>query len=316
MIASAEALVAEYNGAGRGLGGVPDGYWIGFLIVILVVIAADLAVFRKRGHSQEQGSTVQKSLLFLFFVLIVAVGFGIWMARAQGQEAGLEFASGYLIEISLSIDNLFVFLVLFRAFGLSRIEQRKALFYGVLGAIVLRCLLILGGIALLERFAWIEFVFGAFLLVTSLRLLRKESGTSPPGWVGMLMKWTGGGEGGRFYGAIAAIELVDIVFALDSIPAVLAVTNKTFVAYTSNIMAILGLRSLYFLLDHVLSRLRYLHYGLAAILAFVGLKMILQRWARVPTGASLGVIVGLAAIATVASLWRREPDPPKRPTEG
>lgn len=301
---------------------VPDTYWIGFFILVAIVIAADLVIFRGEGHPRDPGVSgrkssggLGKSLIFFLLVVVVAAGFGVWLSHARGQEAGLEFASGYLIEISLSIDNLFVFLVVFRTFGLSWVEQREALFYGVLGAIAMRILFIFAGVALLDRFEWIEFVFGGFLLFTAVRLARQEEGPAPPGWAGRAMKRAGGRTRSKLLAAIVTIELVDLVFALDSIPAVLAVTNKTYVAYTSNIFAVLGLRSLYFLLAHILGRLRYLHLGLAGILVFVGIKMILRRWVHIPIVVSLGVILGLALIATAASLWLPESDRPEHSSQ-
>lgn len=297
--------------------GARDTYWIGFVILVLVVIVIDLIAFRAPdshdARHDGRASGTARNLLFFLFVLAVAAGFWVWLAHASGRENGLEFASGYLIEISLSIDNLFVFMVLFRAFGLTLAEQRKALFYGVLGAIMMRCVFIVVGAELLQRVVWIEFIFGGFLLIAAFRLLSRKASSSPSGWIGWLTKRAGGDAGGRLLGAIVAIELVDLIFALDSIPAVLAVTSKPFVAYSSNILAVLGLRSLYFLLASALGRLRYLRFGLAGILIFVGIKMTLRRWVHIPVGLSLGVILGLALIATAASLLRSGPNEPHLP---
>ena len=227
------------------------------------------------------------------------------MAPRTPSRSAFLCASGYLIELSLSIDNLFVFLLLFRAFGLSAGAQRKALLIGVLGAIVMRGVFIFAGIALLLRFAWIEYLFGALLLVAAVRLLRaKEAGSTPAPakWVTQWAKRWGSGPKSTFVLAVIAIEVVDIVFAIDSVPAVLAISHHPFVVYTSNIFAILGLRSLYFLLAGLLDRLRYLHVGLATILGFVGTKMMLAKWVHVPVGVSLGFIVLVVLTAAAASL--------------
>ena len=186
----------------------------------------------------------------------------MWIGHVDDHQTALEFASGYLIELSLSIDNLFVFLLMFRSFGLSAEAQRKALLFGVLGAIVMRGVFILAGIELLLRFAWIQYVFGAVLLVAALRLLRGKKAGAAPAPAKRVAQWTkrwGSGPKANFVLAVIAIELVDFVFAVDSVPAVLAISHHPFVVYTSNIFAILGLRALYFLLAGMLDRLRFLH---------------------------------------------------------
>ena len=282
------------------LDGAPIGYWVGFHTVVLVLIVVDLVVLG-RGKASSQ---TRHNFIFVLFLLALAAAFGAWIGHVYGHRTGLEFASGYLIELSLSIDNLFVFLLMFRSFGLTPAAQRKALLLGILGAIVMRGVFIFGGIALLERFAWIQYVFGTLLLVASLKLLREKPGqtAAPAKWV---VQWTirwPTNPRTSFLFAVIAIELVDLVFAIDSVPAVLAISHHPFVVYTSNICAILGLRALYFLLASLLERLRYLHLGLAAILAFVGLKMLLTKWVEVPVALSLGIIVLIVLAATAASL--------------
>jgi tellurite resistance protein TerC len=282
------------------LDGAPITYWIGFHVVILFLIVADLTVLSLGKASAR----TRDSIIFVLFVFALATCFGIWIGHVEEHQTALEFASGYLIELSLSIDNLFVFLLLFRAFGLSAGAQRKALLLGVLGAIVMRGVFIFAGIALLLRFAWIEYLFGA-LLVAAVRLLRaKKAGSTPAPakWITQRTKRWGGGPKSTFVLAVIAIEVVDIVFAIDSVPAVLAISHHPFVVYTSNIFAILGLRSLYFLLAGLLDRLRYLHVGLATILSFVGAKMMLAKWVHVPVGISLGFIVLVVLTAAAASL--------------
>ena len=284
------------------LDGAPIAYWIGFHAVVLVLIVVDLAVLG-RG---EESSQNRHNFFFVLFLLALATGFGIWIGHTQGRQTGLEFASGYLIELSLSIDNLFVFLLMFRSFGLGPGEQRKALLLGILGAIVMRGVFIFTGIELLERFAWIQYFFGALLIVAALRLLRgKKKTDSPSGPAKLVTQWMqrwSGNPRATFFFAVLAIELVDLVFAIDSVPAVLAISHHPFVVYTSNICAILGLRALYFLLAGLLDRLHFLHYGLAAILGFVGAKMLLGKWVEIPVIISLGIIVAIVAAATAASL--------------
>ena len=284
------------------LDGAPIAWWIGFHVVVLVLIVVDLAVLG-RG---EAASQTRHNFLFVLFLLTLAACFGIWIGHNEGRQTGLEFASGYLIELSLSIDNLFVFLLMFRSFGLSPAAQRKALLLGILGAIFMRGVFIFAGVALLERFAWVQYVFGALLVFAALRLLRtKKKTTKAPVAATWVTNWT---ERWRtnpratFLLAVLAIELVDVVFAIDSVPAVLAISHHPFVVYTSNICAILGLRALYFLLAGLLDRLHYLHFGLAAILGFVGAKMLLAKWVEVPVALSLGIIVVIVAVATAASL--------------
>jgi tellurite resistance protein TerC len=303
------------------LAGASIAYWIGFHVVVLMLIGCDLA-FQGRDTTGSAGT--RRNLVFVLSVVALAACFGAWLAHTRGQQTGLEFASGYLIELSLSIDNLFVFLVMFRAFGLSIAEQRKALVFGILGAIVMRALFIFTGIALLNRFAWIQFVFGALLLIAAFRVAREKTqpldedeetpGTGTKGhgnkgqWIQRLaMRWKKN-PSRILLSAVVAVEIADVIFALDSIPAVLAVTHEPFVVYTSNIAAILGLRSLYFVLAGLIERLRFLHFGLAAILAFVGCKMLLSRWVEVPIVVSLGVILVVMAIATATSLLRPAPE--------
>jgi tellurite resistance protein TerC len=281
------------------LEGAPIAWWIGFHVVVVTLIAVDLALpHRAEGQSR-------RDFLFVLLLLALAASFAVWIGHVEGRQTGLEFVSGYLIELSLSIDNLFVFLLMFRSFGLSSDEQRKALLVGIAGAIVMRGSFIFAGVALLERFAWIQYVFGGLLVVAALRLLRAKKEDAPPAPAGWIAHWTErwtSNSRGKFALAVIAIELVDVVFAIDSVPAVLAITHHPFVVYTSNICAILGLRALYFLLAGLLDRLRFLHYGLAAILAFVGSKMLTAKWVEVPIAVSLGFIVVVIGLATAASL--------------
>jgi tellurite resistance protein TerC len=280
------------------LEGAPIAYWAGFHIVVLVLIVLDLAVLN-RGTAPPK---TKSNFLFILFLFALTALFGVWLGHTDGRQAGLEFASGYLIELSLSVDNLFVFLVIFRSFGLGLADQRKALLCGVIGAVFMRGLFIFAGVALVRRFAWIQYLFGVVILVAAVRLLRQTRSSGSPGWMAWLMRRRSGNPRRILLYTVIAIELVDLVFALDSIPAVLAVTHEPFVIYTSNIFAILGLRSLYFLLANLLDRLRFLHIGLAVILGFVGIKMILAQWLHIPIALSLGFLLSVMVIAATASL--------------
>ena len=225
-------------------------------------------------------------------------GFAAWIAIAQGRQPALEFVAGYAIEASLSVDNLFVFLVLFQGFRIQPRRQHTALLWGVAGAVVLRALFIAAGITLLRRFDWITWIFGLILLYAAWRLVRGGSAKAAiPEWIRQAA--TGPGS---LLPVILAVEVTDVLFAFDSIPAVLAVCHNPFVVYTSNIAAILGLRSLYFALASLLDRFRYLHYGLGALLAFVAFKMLAARWIDVPITISLAVMGAILAVCAVVSL--------------
>jgi tellurite resistance protein TerC len=291
------------------IAGATISYWIGFHILVAVLLIVDLAVLHRGSHSTR----MRNAWAWTIFLATLACGFALFLSKTQGREPGLEFFSGYLIEGSLSVDNLFVFLLMFRSLRLGEEEQHRVLMWGVLGAIVMRAFFIAVGVSLLNRFAWISYIFGAFLLYAAIRLLRHKSGEeSAPG----LMTWLqrrclsgvhDHGELGVKLGmpallfVILAVEATDLIFALDSIPAVLAVTRDPFIVYTSNIFAILGLRSLYFVLAGMLDKLRLLHYGLAVILAFVALKMLLAHWIEVPVTISLAVILITLLIFAIAS---------------
>jgi predicted tellurium resistance membrane protein TerC len=279
------------------IAGAPLSYWIGFHAVVLLLLVVDLVVLGRR----PEGPRFRSALLWTLFIVVLALGFAAFVLHTQGQERALEFVSGYVLEGSLSIDNLFVFLVLFQSFGLTVGQQHRALIYGVLGAIVLRAFFIVAGVALLDRFEAMHYIFGALLLYAAWRLLRQKRGRQAPPTISQWVQ-NRGWRVSPLLLAVLAIEITDVVFAIDSVPAVLGVTHDTFIVYTSNIFAILGLRSLYFVLQSLLHRLHLLHYGLAAVLAFVGGKMIAARWFEIPTLWSLVVILGTVAIFAAASL--------------
>jgi len=291
------------------IAGASIPYWIAFHVLVAVLLIVDLALLQRGKHSTR----LRNAWAWTIFLATLACGFALFLSKTQGREPGLEFFSGYLIEASLSVDNLFVFLLMFRSLRLNADEQRRVLLWGVLGAIIMRGLFIAIGVSLLNRFAWVEYVFGAFLLIAAIRLLRhKSEGESTPGILSWLQRYClrgveDLGEEGVKLGmpallfVILAVEATDLIFALDSIPAVLAISRDPFIVYTSNIFAILGLRSLYFVLAGLLDKLRLLHYGLAVILAFVALKMLLAHWIEVPVTVSLAFILATLAIFAVAS---------------
>jgi len=291
------------------IAGASIPYWIGFHVLVAVLLLVDLVLLHRGGHSTR----LRNAWAWTIFLATLACGFALFLSKTQGREPGLEFFSGYLIEGSLSVDNLFVFLLLFRSLRLDAEEQHRVLMWGVLGAIVMRAIFIAVGVSLLNRFAWVEYIFGTLLLIAAIRLLRHKPGEeSTPGLMGWLQRRCLSGVHDRgeagvklgmpaFLFVILAVEATDLVFAVDSIPAVLAISRDPFVVYTSNIFAILGLRSLYFVLAGMLDKLRLLHYGLAVILAFVALKMLLAHWIEVPVTVSLAVILTTLLIFAVAS---------------
>ncbi|HEY3989971.1 MAG TPA: branched-chain amino acid ABC transporter substrate-binding protein [Acidobacteriaceae bacterium] len=282
---------------GRMIAGAPLTYWIGFHAVVLLLLVIDLVLL----GSRRDGPRFRTALAWTIFLVGLALAFAAFVHHTQGRERALEFVSGYVLEGSLSIDNLFVFLVLLGSFGLTVSQQHRVLLYGVLGAIVLRAFFIVAGVALLDRFAAMQYIFGALLLYAAWRLMRQKRGRAAPP---SLTQWvhSRGWRVSPLLLAVVTVEITDLIFAIDSVPAVLAVTHDTFIVYTSNIFAILGLRSLYFVLQGLLHRLHLLHYGLAAILAFVGGKMIAARWFEIPTFWSLVIILGTVAIFAAASL--------------
>src|ERR1019366_8072641 len=269
-------------------------WWLGFHAVVAVLLLADSLL---PGHRRETRHTQTFAWLGTAAFVLAAAGFALWIAVTQGRQPALECVGGYAIETSLSVDNLFVFLVIFQGFQMSQKRQHTALQWGILGAVVLRALFILAGISLLKRFHWITWIFGLLLLYAAWRLVLGGSAKAAiPEWIRQLQP-----AKGSLLPVILAVEVTDIIFAVDSIPAVLAISHNPFVVYTSNIAAILGLRSLYFALAALLDRFRYLHYGLGALLAFVALKMLAARWFDVPITISLAIMGAILAICAVVS---------------
>lgn len=295
-------------------------FWILFNLFTVVMLVLDLRVFHRRGSVVGFRAALGWSALYV----VLAVAFAAILYLWQGQQVALEFVTGYVLELSLSVDNLFVFLVIFNYFAVPEEHQHEVLFWGVIGALVFRGIFIGAGVGLIHRFHWVLYVFGAFLVVTGIRFAfsanRKVDPSSNPvvKAVRRLLPITTDYHGGRFllrnaenkgllYGTpllvvLVMIETTDILFAVDSIPAVLAVTLNAFVVYTSNVFAILGLRSLYFAVAGLMKAFRFLHYGLALVLVLVGVKMLSSGYYRVPTGITLGTIAGVLLVSILASM--------------
>ncbi len=292
--------------SGREFAGASPVFWLAFHAAVAALLLVDLLIL---GRSRNAQAAVRQAWAWTAVLAAAAFCFAIFVSHAQGHGRAVEFLSGYLVEGSLSVDNLFVFLLLFRSLGLPVDAQRQVLLWGVLGAVVLRALCIFAGVALLSHFSWVEYGFGAVLLYAGLRLLKgkhngENEGRQPAPIRFLRRRMAGrGGElaGSAFLLIVLSVEATDLLFALDSIPAVLAITRNPFIAYTSNIFAILGLRSLYFALAGLLDRLRLLHYGLAVILIFVAAKMLTARWIEVPAWVSLLIILGILGLFALAS---------------
>jgi tellurite resistance protein TerC len=291
----------------------PLSHWIWFHVAIVALLALEYLLHLAVPN------TKRKAIYATILWVTAALSLAAVLVRFYTSAGAVQYLAGYAIEEALSIDNLFVFLLLFRLFRIPEVRQPRVLFWGVAGAIVMRGAFIAAGLGLLHRFHWISYAFGAILLFGAIRLLRPENpndATQTPGWIRWLSTLSPISESqdhffvrqnGRVMGtilllALVAVELTDIVFALDSIPAVLSITRQPFLAYTSNIMAVMGLRSLYVLLAAMLAKLRFLHFGLAAVLAFAAIKMLLAAWIEIGPLVSLAVIAGLLSVTIGASL--------------
>jgi tellurite resistance protein TerC len=297
--------------------------WIGFLGLVAAMLALDLGVFHRDAHR----ITVREAAIWTAVWIGLSGGFALLVWHWFGSQRALEFTAGYVLEKSLSLDNIFVFVIIFSTFRIPAVDQHRVLFWGVLGALAMRALFILAGGAFLARFHWAVYVLGGVLAVTGLRLLVRRE-TAPHPEQSRLMRLfrrvvpiTTELDGHHFltrvdgrlvatplFTALVAVELSDIVFAVDSVPAIFGVTDDPFIVFTSNIFAILGLRSLYFLLADVIDRFVYLNIGLALVLVFVGAKMLLTGTVEIPIAASLGTIAAILGIAIGASMWRTRRD--------
>jgi tellurite resistance protein TerC len=291
--------------------------WIIFNAGVLLLLVLDLGVFNRRAHEVS----IRQAALWSVFWVSVSIAFNLWILHAHGGEKALQFFTGYIIEQSMSVDNIFIFILVFRAFGVERRYQHRVLFWGIIGALVLRGTMIGLGAALIRKFEWALYVLAAFLVVAAIRMLfRKE--TEPHPERSRLLRWARKifpvsqnyhgqklwiREAGKRMATplllvLLVVEATDFVFALDSIPAVFGVSRDPFIVYSSNICAILGLRAFYFLLAGVLPAFRYLDEGLSVVLLFVGVKMLAAHWIEIPTAIALGIIAAILTISILASV--------------
>ena len=297
--------------------GAPLWFWVAFNALIVALLMVDLGIFQRHPHSMRK----REATLRVAAMVTLAMLFNAWVFYAWGHQRGLEFLAGYLIEYSLSVDNVFVFIVIMNYFDVAKAHQHRVLFWGILSALVMRGAFIALGAALLRRFEWVGILMGAFLVFTGVRLMLTDEHQIHPErnpvvrffrrFVPMTSSYRDARfvvkEAGRLLATplllvLIVVEITDILFAVDSIPAIFAVTRDPFIVYTSNVFAILGLRALYFLLAGVLDELRYLKLGLAFVLVFVGLKMAGEKLVHVSIGVSLGIIAAILGIATLASI--------------
>lgn len=297
-------------------------WWVLFTIFILAMLALDLGVINRKAHVIK----MKEALLWTSFWVSLSLIFGVGIYYFYGHAKAMEYFAGYLIEYSLSVDNLFVFMLIFKYFGVPRQLEHKALFWGILLALVTRAVFILAGVALINTFHWIIYVFGIFLVYTGVKMaLNKQTEVHPDRNIAIRLLRFFVPVSGRFRGAkffvvkkgirfatpmlavVLALETTDILFAIDSIPAVLAITKDPFIVYTSNVFAILGLRSLFFAISGLMQLFHLLHYGLAAILTFVGVKMLIEDFFHIPVTASLIVIASVLAASIISSIiWPAE----------
>ncbi len=292
-------------------------FWIGFNLFVLAMLVLDLGVLNRRAHVVKFREAIGWTILWISLAAIFAVGVYFWRGRATA----LEFTTGYVVELALSVDNLFVFILIFRYFNVPQHYQRKVLFWGIIGALVARSIFIVAGITLIHHFHWIIYVFGAFLVYAGIKLAfqRDEKSVRPEHnavakflrkFVPVTKEYVGGNfftrNGGLYatplFVVLVVVETTDVLFAVDSIPAILAITRDAFIVYTSNVFAIMGLRAMYFALAGMMEMFHYLHYGLSMVLVFIGAKMLLSNYYPIPTEWALAVVAGLLGISVGASL--------------
>lgn len=295
------------------------GGWIVFSVLILVMLALDLGVFNRRPHAVKSKEALRWTTLWLVISLLFALG----LYLTEGPEHSLQFLTGYFIEKSLSLDNVFVFVTVFQYFSIPLIYQHRVLFYGILGAILMRGLFIWAGLEVLKLFSWVFYIFGLFLIFTALKMMRMNhdnrslQNNSLIKYLKNHLPVSESLHGQKFFVvekgkrlitplflSLIFIELSDVLFALDSVPAIFAITTDPFLVYTSNIFAILGLRSLYFVLAHIIPKFRYLKTGLSLILLFIGSKLMVHQFFPIPTILSLAVIISILALSIVISYVR------------
>ncbi|HCM42339.1 MAG TPA: hypothetical protein DIS66_03370 [Candidatus Omnitrophica bacterium] len=291
--------------------------WVLFHLFVFGMLSLDLGVFHRKAHAIHFKEALAWSGIWILLALLFNGVIHFW----KGEQAALEFFTGYVIEKSLSVDNIFVFLVIFTYFKIPAQYQHRVLFWGIIGALIMRAIFIAAGITLLEKFHWLIYVFGAFLILTGIKMavshgkeMELEKNVALR-FFKKIMPLTEKFDGQNFFTlengkrvatplfmALVIVEFTDVIFAVDSIPAILAITKEPFIVYTSNIFAILGLRSLYFALAGILQYFRFLHYGLSVVLVFVGIKMLISEFYKVPILASLGVIAVVILISIIASI--------------
>jgi tellurite resistance protein TerC len=292
-------------------------FWILFNLFALGMLVLDLKVFHRSGHVVRFREAMGWSAMYIVLALVFAGAMYLW----QGPQSGLEFLTGYVLELSLSVDNLFVFLVIFKYFSVPEEQQHRVLFWGIIGALIMRGIFIVAGVGLIHRFHWILYGFGALLIYSGIQLAFSGGHSVNPAknpvvkFVRKIIPVTQNYRDGKFFIrqdatlyatplfiVLVVIETSDVLFAVDSIPAILAITLNAFIVYTSNVFAILGLRSLYFAVSGLMKVFRFLHYGLAAVLVMVGLKMSLSNFLRVPIHITLAAIAGVLLIAIALSI--------------
>jgi tellurite resistance protein TerC len=291
--------------------------WLVFNLFVLAAMVLDLGVFHRRPHKMKTREALTWTLIWVG----LSLAFGLSVMYFSGSQRGLEFFTGYVIEKALSVDNLFLFLVIFRAFAVDEKVQHRILEWGILGALLMRGVMIAAGASLIERFSWVLYVFGAFLVFAGLHMLFAKKVEMHPEenrisrFARKYLRVTKEYQGSKFFArdggklfatplfvVLLIVEITDITMAIDSIPAVFGITRDPFIVYTSNVFAILGLRAMYFLLAGVLGRLRYLTAGLSFVLAFIGAKMMVEPWVHISVGISLGIVAGILLAALAASL--------------
>jgi len=291
-------------------------FWILFNLFVLGMLVLDLGFLQRPGHTVKFREALAWSVIWVGF----ACGFAVLVYFRYGHATAVEFVTGYVIELSLSVDNLFIFLLIFRYFQVAPAHQHKVLFWGIVGALVMRAVFIVVGIGLIRRFHWITYIFGAFLVYSGIKLFREDDTAIKPESnpvLRLFRRWvpvTENYEGEKFivrrmglYATpllvvLVVVETTDLLFATDSIPAVLAITLKPLIVYTSNVFAVLGLRSMYFVLAGMMELFHYLHYGLAVVLIFIGAKMVTSDYYQIPTWVALGAVAGVLLISVFASL--------------
>jgi len=295
-------------------------FWILFNLFALVMLVVDLRVFHRPGHVVRFREALGWSLMYVAMAAIFAAALYFW----QGPQSGLEFVTGYVLELSLSVDNLFVFLIIFNYFAVPDEQQHRVLFWGILGALVMRGIFIGAGVGLIHRFHWLLFIFGAMLVYSGIRVWVMGGNQIDPAanpvvkafraWMPVTADYHNGKfflrnpqDNARLYATpllivLLVIETTDVLFAVDSIPAILAITLNAFIVYTSNVFAILGLRSMYFAVSGLMKIFRFLHYGLAVVLILVGLKMLASDYVRIPIGVMLGTVAGVLILSIAASV--------------